>query len=131
MTIAEELEQVGQDAYGDRGSQAELVNLVFTIVSAHLSDPFTVKELQRNVDGVEMEVEREKQSWVALVDIGTGEEPKEYWMDGAACGKQVKWLVDNQKLPLRVKLVKNADKKGNPYWLKYAGDIHQAPDKED
>jgi len=115
MSVKDELERVGEEAYAERGKQNDLVNLTFTLVSAHLSEPFKVRE--KDEEGVEHE--REKQSWVGLVKLD-GQEPAEYWLDGAACGKQVKYLLDSGALPLRVKLIKHPDKKGNPYWLKFA-----------
>lgn len=100
---SEELDRVAEEAWeGAAKKQSELVNLTFTIVAA--------KHITYDYQG------EQRQTYVATVSMDGKEE--DYYLGGLMVDKQVKYLIDNQKLPTRVRLIRDADRKGMPYVLK-------------
>src|SRR5207247_9532361 len=58
----------------------------------------------------------ERQAYVGTVMIDGAQE--EAYLRGAICMKQIKWLIENGKLPAALKLVRDSDRFGSPYVLK-------------
>ncbi len=97
------LQGIADDAWeSTAGKQAELVNQDFMLLSATL---------------VDYEFEGEKRtSWVGVVEV-EGEEPTSYWLSGALVRPQMDYLMKNELLPVKARLVRDAERKGSPYVL--------------
>ena len=103
--LSEGLEKIAEEASDSNARrQSELVNLSFTLRDARL-----VKYVYEG---------EERQAYVGTVVIDETEE--EAYLRGAICMKQIKWLIENGKLPATLKLVRDADRFGSPYVLKAA-----------
>lgn len=102
MNIAEELDKIALETIEGANKQAELVNMTFTLVGAEL---------------VNYEYQGEKrESYIGTVSMD-GKEDR-YWLSGSILRRQIDWLMANGKLPVRVKLIRDADRNGSPYVLK-------------
>jgi len=96
----EKIAEEGSDSNARR--QSELVNLSFTLRDARI-----VKYVYEG---------EERQAYVGTVVIDGAEE--EAYLRGAICMRQIKWLIENGKLPAALKLVRDSDRFGSPYVLK-------------
>ena len=103
--IAENLNRIAEEGGGARKEQ-ELVNVDFTLKVARLH--------RYDYKG------EERQSWIAVCELPDGTED-EFYIGGSTSFRQVQWLVDNEKLPLRVRMTRDTNKEGQPYVLKPAG----------
>lgn len=103
MNTTDELDRIAEEAWeGAAKKQSELVNLTFTIVAA--------KHITYDYQG------EQRQTYVATVAMDGKEE--DYYLGGLMVDKQVKYLLDSNLLPTRVRLIRDADRKGMPYVLK-------------
>lgn len=103
MNISEELDRVAEEAWEAQAQkQSELVNLTFTLVAARL----ITYEYQGE----------QRQTYIATVTMDGVD--SDYYLGGSIIDRQVKWLLDEKKLPCRVRLIRDADRKGSPYVLK-------------
>ena len=101
--LSDGLEKIAEEASDSNARrQSELVNLSFTLRGARL-----VKYVYEG---------EERQAYVATVVMDGAEE--EAYLRGAICMKQIKWLIENGKLPAAVKLVRDSDRFGSPYVLR-------------
>jgi hypothetical protein len=101
--LSDGLEKIAEEALDSNARrQSDLVNLSFTLRDARL-----VKYVYEG---------EERQAYVGTVVIDGAEE--EAYLRGAICMKQVKWLIENGKLPAALKLVRDSDRFGSPYVLK-------------
>ena len=101
--LSDGLEKIAEEASDSNARrQSELVNLSFTLRDARL-----VKYVYEG---------EERHAYVGTVVIDGGEE--EAYLRGAICMKQIKWLIENGKLPAAVKLVRDSDRFGSPYDLR-------------
>lgn len=103
MNTSAELDRIAEESVENANKQAELVNLTFTILSVEL---------------VSYEYQGEqRQSYVGVVSRD-GQEDDRFWLSGSILRRQIDFLVKEQKFPMRVKLIRDADRNGSPYVLK-------------
>ena len=100
--MAEELDRIANEAGGQARKEAELVNLTFTITAARMHTYDWQGE--------------ERKSFIATCE--TEEGPDDFYIGGAKSFRQLKWLVENDLLPVQVKMVRDVSKEGSPYILK-------------
>ena len=101
--LSDGLEKIAEEASDSNARrQSELLNLSFTLRDARL--------VRYVYEG------EERQAYVGTVMIDGAEE--EAYLRGAICMKQIKWLIENRKLPAALKLVRDSDRFGSPYVLK-------------
>jgi len=101
--LSDGLDKIAEEAADSNARrQSELVSLSFTLRDARL-----VKYVYEG---------EERQAYVGTVMIDGAQE--EAYLRGAICMKQIKWLIENGKLPAALKLVRDSDRFGSPYVLK-------------
>lgn len=106
--ISEEMDRIAEETLEGANKQAELVNLTFTLISVEL---------------VHYEYKEEKrESYVGTVSLN-GKEDDRYWLSGAILRRQIDYLVKEDAFPVRVKLIRDADRNGSPYVLKIASGL--------
>lgn len=104
MDINLELERIAEEAYGEILKQAEMINVTFTLQDAEV---VTFEDEQTG---------EPRHSYKATIQIDD-EPPVLCWLGGRIVFRQVEWLLANGKLPLIVKLIRDAALKGQPYKL--------------
>ena len=106
------LEQAEREAMtGDVIKSAEMVNRSFTI---HSAEEITSMVERVGKDGVKRE--EENKSWKATVTIDD-DEKVQCWIGGYIAFRQVRFLIDHEMLPARVKLIRDSSLDGSPYKL--------------
>src|ERR671922_1496769 len=98
--LSDGLEKIAEETPDSNARrQSELVNLSFTLRGARL-----VKFVYQG---------EERQAYVGSIVINGAEQ--EAYLGGAICMRQIKWLIENRKLPAALKLIRDSDRFGSPY----------------
>jgi len=110
--LGDALETAEKEAMtGDVIKSAEMVNKSFTI---HDAEEVTSKVEREGKDGVKRL--EENKSWKATITIDDGERVQ-CWIGGYIAFKQVRYLIDHEMLPARVRLIRDSSLDGSPYKL--------------
>ena len=90
--------------FGDTGKQATLINKTFRLDS--------VRFLEYDWEG------KTKETYIGMVALdGDADEPSEYWLGGRFVMDRISKLVEAESLPIFLTLIRDANKKGQPYRL--------------
>src|SRR3990167_1065414 len=102
-TLEEALARVAEQAWSGAKKQVELTNRTFRLDSVEL----TQFENQKG---------EPDEAYIGKVAVD-GAEAEDYWLSGIEVMPQIAYLVEHESLPVFLTMIRQADKKGQPYRL--------------